>query len=613
MKLSFTKNYWSIFISLAIIIYLVSWPFLNYWLNPFTWDTFGYYLYLPMSFIHHDLGISDFSILENVKREQFISPTFYQINKTETGNWLIRYPMGLAVLHAPFFGLGHLFAKWLGYSQNGFSLPYQIAITCGSLFYISSSVLLLRTILLRWFKDNVVALTLLLIFIGTNLVSQVTVSATMPHAILFFVYTLIIYLTIKWHENKTISNSIFLGLSIGVAVTCRPTEAVSALIPLLWGVTNWNELKKKVITIWNENRKSLIVAILVALAIISLQLSYWKVYTGHFIYNSYHNVGEGLDLLTPHILNVLFSFKKGWLIYTPVMMFSIAGFYYMKKKKPELFLPLVSFTILNFYLISSWTCWWYAASFGHRAVVQSYVVMAIALAFFLQALFDMKKVQKLILSLVLIFFFLLNVFQNYQFRKGIIHSHRMTFEYYMAVFGRLDANPVELEHLLSYNGDLTFDESLKNYEYNLTIILKNSFELGEDKTSDKLFRSGNKSLVMGMDAPFSKSFSIAYNELTHEEYCWIEVKFWAYITNTNSNINLVNTIGRSGDNYGYSANNLILDADTFEVNQWKEYTFHYQTPHIRSGSDEFKSYFWHCGGDDIYIDDLTITKYTPKQ
>jgi len=69
MKLILIKNYWSLSIALAIIFYLVSWPFYNYWLNPFTWDTFGYYLYLPMSFIHNDLGISDFSILENVKKE----------------------------------------------------------------------------------------------------------------------------------------------------------------------------------------------------------------------------------------------------------------------------------------------------------------------------------------------------------------------------------------------------------------------------------------------------------------------------------------------------------------------------------------------------------------
>lgn len=612
MRFNLTQNRWSLFIALAVILYVCLWPFYNYWLNPFTWDTFGYYLYLPMSLIHNDLGISDFSILEEVKREQFISPTFYQINKTETGHWLIRYPMGLAILHAPFFGIGHLFTKGLGYAQNGFSLPYQIAITSGSLFYISSSVLLLRNILLRWFKDYVVAITLLLLFFGTNIISQISVSATMPHAILFFVYTLIVYLTIKWHENKSIINSILLGGIIGLAVISRPTEVVAVLIPLLWGVTSWVSFKEKVEGIWNQNRKSLILSIIVAFAIISLQLIYWKVYTGHFVYNSYNNIGEGLDLLAPHTLNVLFSFKKGWLIYTPMMLFSIVGFYFLKKQKPNYFLPLFAFFVLNLYLVSSWTCWWYAASFGQRALVQSYVVMAIALAFFIQDLFKMKMLPKVIVAFLIVFFLGLNLFQNYQFRLGIIHSHRMTADYYQAVFGKLNVQPNEFEHLLSYNRDLTFEESLKNYSYDVKEVFQNGFENDENVVTEAIKRTGSKALVINQEAPFSKDFSSTYSSLTSEEYCWIEVRFWAYIKSSDANVNLVNTIDRSGDNYGYSANNLILDANNIDVNKWKEYVFHYQTPHIRSGSDEFKSYFWHCGGGDVYIDDLTITKYTPK-
>ncbi len=612
MRFSLTKNRWSLFIALAVILYVCSWPFFNYWLNPFTWDTFGYYLYLPMSFIHNDLGISDFSILEEVKKEQFISPTFYQINKTETGHWLIRYPMGLAVLHAPFFGIGHLFAKWLGYAQNGFSLPYQIAITSGSLFYISSSVLLLRKILLRWFRDHIVAITLLLLFFGTNIISQVTVSATMPHAILFFVYTLIIYWTIKWHENKSVTNSLLLGGIIGLAVISRPTEIVSVLIPLFWGVKNWREFKEKIAVIWKQHQKHLIFSVVAAFAIISLQLIYWKTYTGHFVYNSYNNVGEGLDLLAPHTLNVLFSFKKGWLIYTPMMLLSIAGFYFLKKERPAYFLPLFSFFILNLYLVSSWTCWWYAASFGQRALVQSYVVMAIGLAFFIQALFKMKKLSKYTATTLIIFFLGLNLFQNYQFRLGIIHGHRMTGAYYKAVFGKLAVQPGEFEHLLSFNRDLTFEESLKQYRYDITEIYKNSFESDENVTTEEVKRSGKKALVMNEAAPFSKDYASTYTNLTTEEYCWIEVRFWAYLTRPDANVNLVNTIVRSGDNYGYSANNLILDANNIDVNKWKEYVFHYQTPHIRSGNDEFKSYFWYCGGGEVYIDDLTITKYTPK-
>lgn len=614
MNFSFPKNYWSLLVSLAIITYLFSWPFYNYWLNPFTWDTFGYYLYLPMLFIYNDLGISDFSILENLKQEQFISPTFYQINKTETGNWLIRYPMGLAILHSPFFGLGHIFSKLYGYSQNGFSIPYQIAITLGSISYISSSFLILRKILLKWFNDFVVAITVFIIFFGTNLISQATVSATMPHSIIFFIYCLIILFTTRWHNDKNFFNSIFLGLTIGIAIISRPTEVVSVLIPILWQVKNWKDLKSKAYNIWTNNRKHLFVSILSCSTVVLLLLIYWKIYTGYFIYNSYNNIGEGLDLLSPHTLNFLFSFKKGWFIYTPIMVFSVIGFLYLKKYKPDYFLSFFCFFLLNLYLVSSWTCWWYAASFGQRALVQSYVVMSIPLAFFIKNIGVWKNnFYKILISTTIVLLVSLNLFQNYQFRLGIIHGHRMTSDYYFATFGRLDVDVNNFENLLSFDRSLTFEESIKKHNYSKKEIYRNSFEADDNLVSSDFKLEGDKSLIVNKEAVFSKSFSLPYRKITTKEYCWIEIKFWAYITNKNSNINLVNTIVRSGKNYGYSAYNIVLDKDSLILNKWQEHTVYYQTPHIRNKNDEFKSYFWYCGGQRVYIDNLIISKYVPKQ
>jgi len=55
--------------------------------------------------------------------------------------------------------------------------------------------------------------------------------------------------------------------------------------------------------------------------------------SGEFIINPYAagNPGEGLELLQPHILKVLFSFRKGWFIYTPMMIFTVMGFWQMYK------------------------------------------------------------------------------------------------------------------------------------------------------------------------------------------------------------------------------------------------------------------------------------------
>lgn len=611
--INFLKKYSSLLVALAVIGYIVSWPFLNAWPNPFTWDAFGYYLYMPMAYIHNDLGITDYSVIENVQQEQFISSTMYQIYKTDTGNWVTRYPVGLSILLTPFYLLGHLFAKLGGYSQNGFSLPYQIAIVSGCLFYLSASILILRKILLNWFSDKIVAITLLAICFGTNYIDQATVSSSMPHALLFFVYTLIILFTIKWHNDKTKLNALLLGSVLGLAVICRPTEVVAVFIPLFWAVKNLKELKLKFIDVWKNNRVSLFIILGTFFAFIFIQLLYWKLYVGSFIHDSYNNVGEGLDLLHPHTLNVLFSFKKGWLIYTPIMVFAIVGFYYLKKKKPQYFLSFFVYGLMNLYLVSSWTCWWYAQSFSQRALVQSYVVMAIAMAFFIQALFKFGIVKKLIFGGLLLAFFSLNVFQLYQAKKGFIHGDRMTFDYYKAIFGKTEVDVNQYQHLLSFNRDLTFEQAASQYNYEKEPMFMNSFEQIEDTNivSTKYSRFGEKSLIISKNREFSKDYTIRYRELTNTEYVWLEVKFWAYFTDSNSNFRIVNAILRGGKNYGYQAVDVVNANNPIELNTWKEYKFYYLTPHIRSTSDRFQSYFWYAGGGDAYVDDLTITRYKP--
>jgi len=594
--LVFNTNKISLFAVLAIVVYLVSYPFLNGWPNPFVWDTFGYYLYLPMAFIHQDLGMQDFSVIENLRQEQFISSTLYQINRTESGNWLIRYPSGLAVLLSPFYLIGHWVAKLGGFSQNGFSLPYQISIVSGCLFYISSSLFLLRKILLHWFADKVVALTLVVICLGTNYLHQATVNTAMPHALLFFVYTLIILFTIKWHENKSIKNSLLLGATIGLATLCRPIEIISVLIPVFWGVSNWRTFKNKIINIAKFHLSKLLLAIVAGVAVVFIQMLYWKTYAGHFVYNSYQNPGEGLDLLFPHLVEVLFSFKKGWLVYTPVVVFAFIGFYFLKKKKPELFWSVTVFTILNLYLVSSWTCWWYAQSFGQRALVQSYAVLVIPLAYFIQAFFNFNSVKKIIKGVILFFLVGLNLFQIYQSNKGLIHGDRMTFDSYVAVFGKTNFDKEKLEPLLSYNRDLSFEQANKNYEFVSKELYSENFE--------------NRKIGKGIESELWKN---PYCEITEQEQTWIKVSFRAKVTDSNSVVRLVMNIMRNKneENYGYVAESLVKHKN-FEINKWKNYTYYYLTPHIRNRRDIFQSYFWYERGGDVFVDDIKISNYQEK-
>lgn len=53
---------------------------------PIKWDVYGYYLYLPATFIYNDLGLENQDWI-NVTREKYKpSTTFYQAKKVENSN-----------------------------------------------------------------------------------------------------------------------------------------------------------------------------------------------------------------------------------------------------------------------------------------------------------------------------------------------------------------------------------------------------------------------------------------------------------------------------------------------------------------------------------------------
>ena len=61
-----------IFLS-AIIVYF-NFSFLP--INALSWDVFGYYLYLPATFIYHDLGLKDVSIIHEIIEKYNNTATF---------------------------------------------------------------------------------------------------------------------------------------------------------------------------------------------------------------------------------------------------------------------------------------------------------------------------------------------------------------------------------------------------------------------------------------------------------------------------------------------------------------------------------------------------------
>lgn len=171
------------------------------------------------------------------------------------------------------------------------------------------------------------------------------------------------------------------------------------------------------------------------------QLVYWKWTSGQFLYYSYGE--EGFDFLKPHIWRGLVGYKNGWLAYTPVMWLGLVGLFWLRRNGRDWFWPVWVFVPLNVYIVYSWWCWNYINGFGSRPMVEAAAVMAFPLAsFFVEAT---KRKWLLALTVLAVGFCAwLNLFNTWQFKKGLILSDSGKGAYFWRMLGKTEMNYLDL-------------------------------------------------------------------------------------------------------------------------------------------------------------------------
>ncbi|MAE07199.1 MAG: hypothetical protein CL661_00380 [Bacteroidetes bacterium] len=383
-------------------------------------DVLSYYGYLPITFIHSDFTAVTIDLKANPK---------IWTHPTTTGKRALKYSMGMAILYSPFFFVSHFYSHMFGLDTSGFSIPYQFALLISSLIYLSIGLLFLRKLLLIYFDQITVSITLIVIVFGTNLLQYVTYRAPVSHAYSFALYSVFIYFTLMWHRKPNFKRSIILGVLLGVITLIRPSNIVIILFFIFYNIFSVTDAKNKAIFFLKEY-KQLLIFLLFSIIIWIPQILYWKSVSGNYLYYSY--LDEGFFFSNPQIYRGLFSYRNGWLTYTPVIVFALVGIFMLIKRHQEFFIPILMFTIINAYIILSWWCWWYVG-YGNRAFIESYALLSIPLATFLSWVFD-KKVLKIIIVPIIAFLVFLNSFMVWQFNNGMGHYDSMTKEAYWKYF-----------------------------------------------------------------------------------------------------------------------------------------------------------------------------------
>jgi hypothetical protein len=425
-------------------------------------------------FIYQDITKYEWLAEINEKYKVYGGEKPFQIGKHENGNYVTSYLGGVTVLQLPFFATGHLVSKFTDYPSDGFSPPYQYAIGLAPIFYLVLCLFLLRKVLLTYYDEVTVAVTLALVFLATNAIEYIAIEAGQSHGYIMPLYALVIYLSILWHNNPSKKTAFAIGATIGLATIMRPTELLMMLIPILWNTHTKDEKKKKWALV-RANRQHLIYALLGGIVGGGLQVVYWLYATGNFI----QVVGSKWRFLDPY-WRVLVGWEKGWFIYTPITIFFVVGLWFIKDRPFRK--SILWFCIINIWIIISWNNWRFGGSYSTRALVQSYPVFALAFAGFVSWVLSKRwKYVFLGLGLCLIG---VNLFQVWQYQQNIIHYDGMNRAYYQAVYLDRDPTPLDMslldggqelyssmdEHkvLFSIDSETEVDENEPLWKYSIT-------------------------------------------------------------------------------------------------------------------------------------------------
>lgn len=424
-----------IFVLLAIILVFtasnVKWGG-SRWDSIIRHDGKGYYAYLPAAFIYHDLSFSFYDEIENGK--YYIAELEYDYRGRYNGAVVNKYYMGTALAELPFFLMAHVFSTPLGFENDGYSKIYHIFISIAGLFYMLLGLYLLwKVLLLYQIKKSNINIVLISMALGTHLFYYSVFEPCMSHVYSFAFVNAFILFSKKYflkHEAKDLIISSFL---FAIIILIRPVNGlIIFVLPFLAG--SYRELKISIVRLFSKDIMPFVLASLVFLAVVSLQGIVYYLQTGSFIVYSYGN--EGFYFLDSQVFNILFSYKKGLFLYTPLCFLSLLGAYYQyHKNKFEVFSLLAFFIILT-YVLASWWNWWYGGSFSSRVYIEYLFVFALLLGIALENISNKKWRNVFLICLGLLILF--NQKQTYLYRTGHIHYEDMDKAWYWkSVFDHL--------------------------------------------------------------------------------------------------------------------------------------------------------------------------------
>jgi len=564
-------------------------------------DGKGYYAYLPSLFVHGSIDFSELIQAEYLILETDQVPHFFIKSGAKYCN---KYTAGTALFMLPFFLIAFVISMITGYPLDGYSILFQYGVGLAAAFWLycglKALIALMRLYKIKPSHAFFISISGLL---ATNLFCYAFLQPSLSHVYSFAAIGIFVLFIKKFFLTGNKQSLLIAALFYGLTILIRPVNAIVIfIIPFLAG-----DYKVLTTRLKELNIRIIIIAILLVLLAILPQILINLIQSGDPLHWSY--AGEGFYFGDPQIGKFLFSFRKGWFIYTPVALLLIPGLFQLWRRSKYEFLTLLAFFVLVIYIFSSWWNWYYGDSFGMRPMIDYYVPLFLLFGIFYSNIHKVLKACTILLIMLCVF---LNLFQTYQYASGIIHPdsmNRVNYDYVFlktgdqykniignkveSFYGRLSNQPVheagnDMESL--YPEWNIFNESFSNIAFEG----KRSYQL------DSLNR-------------YSPAYYLSIQEISprlKEEgnYVVFQTKFLEPYPNAAFNSMFIYSLFNGEKEVAYESFNFKSLPDSV-FGLWRNEQAAFILPPTETSSGIMKFYIWNKEGDQFLIDDMEVLIY----
>jgi hypothetical protein len=364
-----------------------------------------------------------------------------------------KYTMGMGLVLAPFYLLGHLFTLvlnglGLNVETNGLSWTYELFYCLGSILLGISGLILAYQTARRFFSPLASTLAVIGVWFASPLTFYLTLEASMSHAVSQFLISLLLYLCITTSWFKQRKYQILIGIVLGLAVLVRPQNLLFGIVPILIGL--WAILPQTNKIKPDRDREELSTQIqekttqkssfsfelikqylnnLIWIGMFTFLMLIPQIFVFVSQYGSLGEIsylkegaeqgyGSSFNWLQPEIFKVLFSGFHGLFAWHPLLILGVVGLMISKKPMAPLgWILLVAF-FLQVYFIGSWWAWWQGASFGGRMFCNCSLIFILGLAAFWDRF--KSKAGRISAVVITVFFLVWNALLVMQYESAMI-------------------------------------------------------------------------------------------------------------------------------------------------------------------------------------------------